>query len=78
MFGVLCIHASSDAMRRWLWQDICRVPRIADSSLSCLVLHALLCVSLIMLSCSLLDLVRQKLTKRLADGRVMGIPSVQR
>lgn len=60
MFGVLCIHAASNAMRTWLWQHICRVPEMANAPLPILALHAVGCVLAIMLICSLIDLARQK------------------
>lgn len=60
MFGVLLIHASSDAMRLWLWQHVCRVPEMAHASLWLLATHALGCVVAIMIVCSLIDLARQK------------------
>lgn len=64
MFGVLCIHASSNAMRTWLWQHICRVPEMANAPLPILALHAFGCVLAIMFICSLIDLARQKWIER--------------
>lgn len=64
MFGVLLIHASSNAMRCWLWQDICRVPEMAYASVWRLVVHALLCVVVIMTACTLIDLLRQRFIER--------------
>lgn len=60
MFGVLCIHAASDAMRFWLWRVICRVPGYAHANLDILALHAVCCVMAIMVVCCLIDLVRQR------------------
>lgn len=60
MFGVLCIHAESDAMRTWLWNHLCRVPEMAHTPLWILALHAFGCVVAIMVVCSLIDLVRQR------------------
>lgn len=63
MFGVLCIHAASDAMRLWLWRDVCRVPMMAVPSPIALwqfALHAVGCVVAIMVVCVLIDLARQK------------------
>lgn len=60
MFGVLCIHGASDAMRVWLWQDVCCVPEMATASMWTLALHAFGCVFVIMVVCSFVDLARQK------------------
>lgn len=60
MFGVLCIHAASDAMRVWLWRIICRVPDYAHASLGVLALHATCCIVSIIVVCCLIDLVRQR------------------
>lgn len=60
MFGVLCIHAASNAMRTWLWRHICRVPEMACVPLWLLAAHALGCVLIIMVVCSLIDFARQK------------------
>lgn len=60
MFGVLLIHASSNAMRTWLWQHACCVPEMAHATLHLLALHAIGCVIIIMLVCSFIDHARQK------------------
>lgn len=59
MFGVLCIHAASDAMRFWLWRVVCRVPDFAHAKLGLLVVHSVGCVVAIMVVGCLIDLVRQ-------------------
>ena len=55
-FGVLCIHANSDAMRQWLWRDV--VDCIGHYSISYYYLYALIAVLLIFSVCSLIDYVR--------------------
>ena len=55
-FGVLLIHASSDAMREWLWQDVCKVPDMYGSSW--LVLHAIGCVLAVFIVCTVIDWLR--------------------
>lgn len=64
MFGVLCIHAASNAMRFWLWRVVCRVPEYAHANLGVLALHATCCVVSIMVVCCLIDLVRQRWVER--------------
>lgn len=39
-FGVLLIHASSDTMRQWLWQDLCNVPAMFKGDLFTLIAQA--------------------------------------
>lgn len=56
MFGVLLIHANSDAMRRFLWQDLLNVSGYYNSSW--LILHAFGSVIAIMIICILIDLIR--------------------
>lgn len=55
-FGVLCIHANSDAMRRWLWQDVCNNVGFFDSDY--LVLHAVGVVLIVFAICVVLDQLR--------------------
>ena len=54
-FGVLLIHASSNTMRRWLWQDICNVPGMLYSNFSTLFLQALLVPLVVFSVCSFID-----------------------
>lgn len=61
-FGVLLIHANSDAMRRWLWQDLLHVID-AYSSPFC-VLHAFGSILAVFAACSLLDLLRIRFLER--------------
>lgn len=55
-FGVLLIHANSDAMRRWLWQDVLDVVGAYGSPR--FVLHAFLSVLVVFLVCALVDMLR--------------------
>lgn len=55
-FGVLLIHANSDIMRQWLWKDICN--NIAAYNCAWLPLHAVACVVIIFISCSVIDMLR--------------------
>ena len=68
-FGVLCIHANSDAMRKWLWRDT--VDCIGHYAIDNYYLYALFAVLLIFSVCSIIDYVRiqtvEKWTLRVID-----------
>lgn len=55
-FGVLMIHANSDTMRRWLWQDF--LDNVAAYYSSYYVLHAVGSVLSVYAVCALIDMVR--------------------
>lgn len=55
-FGVLCIHASSDAMRQWLWRDTCKNVSFFNSPF--LVIHAIGVVLAVFIICTLIDQLR--------------------
>lgn len=55
-FGVLLIHANSDTMRRWLWQDVCHNVDWVYSPY--MPLHAIGCVLVIFMVCIVIDKVR--------------------
>ena len=57
-FGVLMIHANSDAMRKFLWQDLVRVPVMLDAPFLSLVFHATVSVMLIYAVCAAIDYAR--------------------
>ncbi len=57
-FGVLLIHAASDDMRRWLWQDICNNVGIYHQNT--IYLHALFVPLIVFSVCALIDYIRQK------------------
>lgn len=57
-FGVLCIHTSSDAMRKWLWRDI--LDNVGHYSL----LHAIISVSMVFIICTIIDMIRIKLVEQ--------------
>ena len=54
--GVLLIHANSDTMRQWLWQGVLKNTMFFDSSF--LIVHALISVGAIYVTCTLIDQVR--------------------
>lgn len=55
-FGVLCIHANSDAMRQWLWKDVLDNTGYYSSSFG--YIHALISVIGIFIVCSAIDYLR--------------------
>ena len=57
-FGVLLVHANSDAMRKVLWQDLLDVPAAYGLPLSLLVLHAVGSMLGVFAASSLLDWLR--------------------
>ena len=58
-FGVLQIHANSDAMRRWLWQDLLNNVGMYESNW--LVLHAFSSVIGVFVICTAIDYLRIRL-----------------
>lgn len=61
-FGVLLIHANSDFMRQWLWQDTLK--NLEVFSTNWVYLHALLSILGIFILCSIIDFIRQKLIEK--------------
>lgn len=61
-FGVLLIHANSDFMRQWLWQDTLK--NLEVFSTNWVYLHALLSILGIFILCSVIDFIRQKLIEK--------------
>lgn len=55
-FGVLCIHANSDAMRRWLWKDTCN--NVGFFTSPYLVIHAVGVVLIVFAVCVVIDQLR--------------------
>lgn len=63
-FGVLCIHANSDAMRYWLWQELLNVKDMYTVGLGQLMIHASVSVILIFMICVMIDMVRIRILER--------------
>ena len=60
-FGVLLIHANSDAMRKWLWKDtLDNVGHYAGN----IYLHAILSVLVIYVICTVIDFIRIQLLEK--------------
>lgn len=57
-FGVLLIHADSDAMRTFLWKMVFRVPEQYWKPLPDLILHAICTVLIVYVICVIIDLMR--------------------
>ena len=58
-FGVLLIHASSDTMRKWLWQDFCQNEQWFSSRW--FIGHAVLCVTAVFSVCVIVDVLRKQI-----------------
>lgn len=57
-FGVLLIHANSDAMRQWLWKDLLNVTGAYYFEPAKLIAHAFISVLAIYIICSVIDMLR--------------------
>lgn len=57
-FGVLLIHANSDAMRTWLWRDIVDCVGHLNLSLTGLILYSIGTTSAIFIICTVIDILR--------------------
>lgn len=62
-FGVLCIHANSDTMRRWLWADVCN--NVGVYQKGNVMIHAVIAVVAIYVMCTVIDIVRIHLIKNM-------------
>lgn len=63
-FGVLLVHANSDAMRRWLWQTVLNVKGAISLSTPNLILHAVISVLGVYIVCVLIDQIRIRTVER--------------
>lgn len=61
-FGILLIHANSDAMRQWLWKDVLDNVGAYDSAW--MPLHAIGSVVMVFAVCSIFDLFRIRFVER--------------
>ena len=57
-FGILMIHANSDAWRTFMWRDLLHVDTSYDLLLPYLALRSVFIVACVFIACSLLDLIR--------------------
>ena len=63
-FGVLLIHANSNAMRTWLWKDTVDCVGHYSLPLSQLILYSVGVVITIFVICNLIDQLRSKLIEK--------------
>jgi len=63
-FGVLLIHAASDGMRKWLWQDFVNVPAAYSMSLPMLIGYSVVVMVGVFAVCSALDYLRIRFVER--------------
>lgn len=61
-FGVLLIHANSDAMRQWLWKDTCNNVGMFHSGM--IYIHALCVPIVVFIVCVIIDYCRQQFIER--------------
>lgn len=66
-FGVLLIHANSDAMRRWLWKDVCN--NVGAWQEGNTIVHAIVSVTAIYTVCTVIDMMRNWLTQEIGNRR---------
>lgn len=64
VFGVLLIHANSDAMRKFLWQDVVKCTDYYNVSFGKLMLHSVFCVVAIFVICVFIDQLRIHLLEK--------------
>lgn len=61
-FGVLMIHANSNTMRKWLWQDVCKNVEIFTSSTFLqFIFHAVVCTLVVYIVCVFIDIIRKNI-----------------
>ena len=75
-FGVLLIHANSNAMRTWLWQDFLKVPEQYTSSL--LPLHFVVSVLSIYIVCAGIDYLRIRFIEKPIFKKIENVPFLQK
>jgi len=63
-FGVLLIHAASDGMRKWLWQDFVNVPAAYSMPFLQLVSYSVFVMFSVFIVCSVLDYLRIQFIER--------------
>jgi len=69
-FAVLLIHASSDTMRRWLWQDVLDIPSFMGLPLGEMVLRLAVIPVAVFLCCSLIDIPRRRWLEKPLMNRI--------
>lgn len=64
-FGVLLIHANSDAMRMWLWRDVLKNVEMFDTPY--IYIHSILSVLGVFVVCSIIDVIREKIFSKIGS-----------
>ena len=59
-FGVLCIHANADTMRKWLWGTVLNVKGAYSLPFGNLILFSVISVFGVFAVCIIIETVRQK------------------
>ena len=57
------IHANSDTMRQWLWRDM--LNNVGAYHSNYFAVHAVCSVAIVYIACTLIDMVRIKLSEKL-------------
>ena len=63
VFGVLLIHANSDAMRKFLWVDLLHNKDVFSLQFYDVVIHSVICTISIFIVCVIIDQIRIKFTE---------------
>ena len=69
-FGVLLIHAATDGMRKWLWQDFVNVPAAYYLSFPCLIGYSVLVMFCVFGGCAVFDYMRIRFIENPLFGMV--------
>ena len=69
-FGVLCIHANSNTMRKWLWGTVLNVKGAYSLPLEKLILFSIISVLGVFVICSIIEIMRQKLVEKKILNRI--------
>lgn len=69
-FGVLCIHANSNTMRKWLWGNVLNVKGAYSLPLGKLILFSILSVFGVFAICSIIEMVRQRTVEKKILNRI--------
>ena len=69
-FRVLCIHANSDTMRKWLWGTVLNVKGAYSLPFGNLIIFSILSVLGVFTICSIIEVMRQKLAEKKILNRI--------
>ena len=63
-FGVLCIHANSNTMRKWLWGTVLNVKGAYSLPFGKLVLFSVISTLAVFLVCSMIEIAQQRIVEK--------------